>query len=97
MDITKFNVTTTAQAVVSATRRRAIIIQNHSDTDIYIAFDNSGVTGPAGSYPGIKIPASGGIFAATSVSPWDQTCDRVLHAIHAGSGNKVLVVHEDKS
>lgn len=97
MDITKFNVTTTAQSVVTATKRRALIVQNQSDTDLYIAFDNAAVTGPAGTYPGIKLAANGGTWSGTSVSPWDQTCDRAVYAIHAGTGNKVLVVHEDKS
>ena len=97
MDITKINVTTTAAAAVAAARRRAIIIQNQSDTDIYIAFDNASVTGASGSYPGIKLPANGGVWAGTSVSAADQTCDRAVYAIHSGTGNKVLVVHEDKT
>ena len=95
-DITKFNVTSSAQLVVAAARRRSFILQNQSDTDIYISLGNASVTGPSGSYPGIKVLANGGVWSGTAVSPWDQSNDDAIYAIHASTGNKVLVVHENK-
>lgn len=95
-DITKFSVTTTAQVAAADARRRSIFLQNQSDTDLYVAFGNANVTGPSGASPGIKILANGGTLAAAAVSPWDQSLDGPIHAIHAGTGSKVLVIHEQK-
>lgn len=93
--ITKVNVTTSATAIITATdgaspsrkKNRNVIIQNQSDTDIYVALDgSSNVTGSAGIRPGIKLTA--GAILSGDFSSFESA-----YAIHEGTGNKVLTVH----
>ena len=97
MAISKVNVTTAA-TLVSAARpygRSWFVLQNQSDTDIYVSFDGTAaVTLAAGNAPGILI-AAGETFAFAASMPTPRPpVDAAIYAIHGGSGNKVLVCHE---
>jgi len=76
------NVATTATQVRAAAVRQTIIIQNMSDTDMYLGDDNSVTTGN-----GFKVGANGGTITLDNF-----TGD--VYMIHGGAGNKVACYFE---
>lgn len=92
MPILKINVTTAATLVQASQDRKWSILQNLSDTDIYVALDGSSdVTGAAGAKPGIKLSAQGGI-AAGGEGEFNINFSGPIYAIHEGTGSKVLTL-----
>lgn len=90
--ITTVNVAATAgEAVAANWKRKLLILQNLSDTDIYIKLDSS--TDEVTVANGIKLAASSNPFVITTNGTGEQHA--AVRAIHAGSGNKVLRVQED--
>lgn len=89
------DVTTTATlAIPAGTDRRVLMIQNLSDTDIYIGFA-AGVTVADGANSGIQIPANGGNISMTDLpsrghGAYRDINDVGIYAVHGGSGTKKL-------
>lgn len=89
------DVTTSATLVIPASDdRRVLMIQNLSDTDIYIGFA-AGVTVADGANSGIKIPANGGNISMTDLPNRGHGLSRdindlAIYAVHGGSGTKKL-------
>jgi hypothetical protein len=94
--ITKINVTTSATLVSAARKRRFFALQNQSDVDIFVAFtpDADEVTGAAGAKPGLKLEPGEPLLFGENSSMLRYANDHGIHAIHEGSGDKVLVLHE---
>jgi hypothetical protein len=93
MPIIKTAVGTTATLVQAATDRKWFILQNQSDTDIYVSFEGTtGVTTDAGANPGIEIMANGGSLA-TGEGEFNPNLNASIYAIHGGTGTKNLVLH----
>jgi len=72
------------------------MLQNLSDTDIYIRFTGSAVTVEDGANAGLKLHANGGMISLPDL-PSDSRFgsiqnenDNAVYAIHAGSGTKTL-------
>lgn len=86
--ISKHAIGTTATLVRSAEERRWIIIQNLSDTDVFLALDGStDVTIASGLKPGVRIAANGGNLSVGE-SQRDTTTNFPIYAIHGGTGTK---------
>lgn len=83
------DVTTTPAQALPRGNRHAAILQNLSDTDIYVSSD-PGVTAADGPYSGLRIKADGGTLAIADVASNKETADRAIYAVHAGSGVKAL-------
>jgi hypothetical protein len=97
--ISKVNVTTSPTLVAAHNpSRQWVILENQSDTDIYVAFtpDAAEVSLPAGAKPGLKVAA--GETREIGLPPGDfamrNSVRSAIYAIHGGSGDKVLVAHE---
>jgi len=87
-----FNITTAPQEIAPRTNnKRAIIINNPSDTDIYCS-TSPFVTATADANTGIPVKAGGNM----TISPSDDyanSCGLAWYAVHAGTGNKQLIVN----
>jgi hypothetical protein len=92
--ISKIEVQTTATLVSGAKERNWLMLQNQSDTPIFLSFEGTAtVTIDSGGSPGIRL------------APWetitsDDAAGRFtgnnlpIYAIHGGAGVKVLALHE---
>ena len=90
--ITSVNVAATAgEAVAANWKRKILVLQNLSDTDIYIKLDSS--TTEVTTANGIKLVTAGAPFVITTTKAGEQFA--AVRAIHAGTGNKALRVTED--
>lgn len=70
--------------------RGAIVLQNDSDADMFLAFDgSSGLT----AANGLRLVA-GGILSIENVSDQVNKANSAIYAIHAGSGSKTLRIQE---
>lgn len=89
------NITTSSStAIDSNSRRKILILQNNSDTDIYFRFGEVTVTTGGDANAGIKLEASGG---SLTLSPGGRGADYLtfpVSAIHGGSGDKTLTYIE---
>lgn len=89
--ITTASVTTSATQIVAPNAfRRLLVIQNTSDTDVFIKMDSSATE--VTTAIGIKLTAGG--------EPLIITCDRgefinSIRAIHGGTGSKTVRIQED--
>jgi hypothetical protein len=84
------NVTTSSTVVLPFRRRKALIIQNLSDTDIYVNF-NAAVTIADGATAGLRLKADGGSISLPELSgAAGRANDMSVSAIHGGSGTKTL-------
>lgn len=92
MAILKVNVGTTATLVQGSVEREWVILQNLSDTDIYLSLDGSSdVTGAAGAKPGVRLSANGGMLSGGE-GEFNIFYNNPIYAIHEGTGNKVLTL-----
>ena len=92
--ITAFNVTTSAQLASASRERRALCLRNPSDTDIFYSLDGTAaVTVDGGASPGVKLLA-GTAHTLTRPTIGENFLNGAIYAIHGGTGNKVLVIHE---
>jgi len=86
------SVTTTAAVVLAAAQdRTSIVLQNISDTDIYV-YPAATVTASEGANTGIRVIAAGNFV----ISPSNVSADKLQAAwygIHGGAGNKTLLVN----
>lgn len=90
--ITTVNVAATAgEAVAANWKRKILVLQNLSDTDIYIKLDSS--SDEVTTSNGIKLTSGGSPFVITTTKAGEQFS--AVRAIHAGVGNKALRVTED--
>lgn len=82
------NVTDSSTAVLAAnTNRQVAIIVNDSDTTVYAAIGQTAVANQ-----GIRLNANGGVL---NISKWgDLFSTQAVNAIHASTGNKVVVAQE---
>ena len=79
----KANVTTSSSAAIELpAKRRALLIQNESDTAIRIAF------GKAADADSIVLPATTGSLTLFDPNFFEKGL--MIYAIHAGSGTKQL-------
>lgn len=87
--------TSSTLAIPAKDNRRILMIQNESDTDIYIGF-TSGVTVADGANSGIKLPANGGMVSMPDLPSNERFGNRQvendggIYAVHGGSGTKKL-------
>lgn len=81
------NVTTTSAEVLPARNRSALILQNISDTEVWLNF-NAHVTASAGAQAGLRL-LPGGTFSLTEL-PRGSANNVAVYAIHAGAGTKEL-------
>jgi len=92
--ITKIAVATTATLVDAASERQWLMLQNQSDTAIFISFDGtSTVTTDTGATPGIRLAPYDTIMS-TDISGRFSGNNFSIYAIHGGTGTKNLVLHE---
>ena len=92
--ITKIAVATTATLVDAATERQWLMIQNQSDTAIFLSFDGTAtVTTDSGATPGIRLAPYDTIMS-TDISGRFSGNNSPIYAIHGGTGTKNLVVQE---
>jgi hypothetical protein len=86
---TGVNITTSsAQALPANLARRGVMLQNLSDTRIICRFSVAAVA-TTGSEVGFAVEANGGaVYLAGLVDT------RILNAVHAGTGNKRLLITE---
>jgi hypothetical protein len=92
--ITKIAVATTATLVDAATERQWLMIQNQSDTPIFLSFDGTAaVTTDAGASPGIRLSPFDTIMS-TDISGRFTGNNYAIYAIHGGTGTKNLVIQE---
>lgn len=91
--IQKIAVGTSPTIVRPAEARRLLILQNLSDTDIFVAIEGStDVTTAAGAKPGLRLNANGGSFVAGEESHLPGGAEQAIYAIHGGTGTKDLSV-----
>jgi len=92
--ITKIAVATTATLVDAATERQWLMIQNQSDTPIFLSFDGTAaVTTDAGVSPGIRL-APWDTIMSTDIAGRFSGNNFPIYAIHGGTGTKNLVIQE---
>jgi hypothetical protein len=92
--ISKIAVATTATLVDAATERQWLMIQNQSDTPIFLSFDGTAaVTTDAGASPGIRL-APWDTIMSTDISGRFTGNNYAIYAIHGGTGTKNLVIQE---
>jgi hypothetical protein len=92
--ITKIAVATTATLVDAASERQWLMIQNQSDTAIFLSFDGTAaVTTDAGASPGIRLSPWDTIMS-TDISGRFTGNNYAIYAIHGGTGTKNLVIQE---
>lgn len=89
--ITPFNATTSPTKISDAKFRAGLIIQNLSDTDIYVAVEGSSdVTAGGGAKPGMLIKANGGTVTADG----PHCPQHAIWVIHGGTGSKAGTIQE---
>jgi hypothetical protein len=81
---------TTTQIVAASTTRRYLLIQNDSDTAVYIKLGAAGVL-----HEGILLAANGGAYESSPGA--DLLFMGAINGIHGGSGSKVVLVTEGTS
>ena len=92
--ISKIAVATTATLVDAASERQWLMLQNQSDTAIFISFDGTAtVTTDSGATPGIRLAPYDTIMS-TDISGRFSGNNFPIYAIHGGTGTKNLVLHE---
>ena len=90
MSLAAVNCTTSASQLVAANSlRKLLIIQNLSDTDVYLKMDDSAT----------EVTVANGLRLAAGDPPLVITCRKSEHTfpvrgIHGGSGNKDLRIQE---
>jgi hypothetical protein len=86
----------TATKIAEASWRHWFVIQNLSDTDLWIALDGSAdVTTDAGAKPGLKLAAGARLGSGDLGLNEARTDFRgPFFAVHAGGAAKSVVVHE---
>lgn len=95
----KVAVTNVPTVVSPARQRKWFIVQNQSDTEIYISFaaDAASLTPASGNNPGLKLKPDS-MLSFDDIASADFSArrvnDAVIYAIHDGSGDKNLIIHE---
>lgn len=81
---TTYNATTSSTTAVAANGlRTGLLLDNKSDTDVWLGFGQAAVVSS-----GVRIPANGGRFCCGPEWQGD------VRVIHGGSGNKAVAVQE---
>jgi len=84
------NVTTTSAFVLPARRRKVLILQNLSDTDMFVNF-NAAAAVADGATAGLRLKADGGTLSLPELSGGAARANDVsIAAVHGGSGTKTL-------
>lgn len=92
MPIIKAAVGTNATKVQDTTRRDWFVLQNQSDSNIYVAIDGStDVTIDTGTKPGIKLKP-GQSLLSSDIPGNSKANDNAIYAVHDGSGSKTLTL-----
>lgn len=78
-------VTTSSSQIIPPGLRQGVILQNLSDTDIYIS-TQAAVTVADGANAGLKLAAAGGMMAVSNL----PSSSSPFYGIHAGTGTKQL-------
>lgn len=92
--ISKTNVTTSPTIISAARERDWLMIQNQSDTPVFLSFDGSSdLTTDTGAKPGIRLSPYDSIMTDDSAGRFSGN-NLPIYAIHGGVGNKVVVVQE---
>lgn len=92
--ITKVNVTTSPTLISAAQERNWLMLQNQSDTAIFLSFEGSAdLTIDSGAKPGIRLAPFEVITSDDSAGRFSGN-NFPIYAIHGGAGNKVVVIHE---
>ena len=92
--ISQIAVATTATLVSAAKERQWMMIQNQSDTAVFLSFDGTAtVTTDAGATPGIRLAPFETILS-TDIAGRFSGNNAAIYAIHGGAGTKNLAVHE---
>lgn len=92
--ISKIAVATTATLVSDSRERNWLMIQNQSDTPIFLSFDGTaGVTIDSGATPGIRLAPYDTIMSSDIAGRFTGN-NAAIYAIHGGTGTKNLAVHE---
>lgn len=90
--IAKAAIGTTPTLALAAVAKRWCMLQNQSDTDIYVAFEgSSGVTIDSGASPGFKI-AAGSSVALSDDNHRGYPLADAIYAVHGSTGTKNLVI-----
>lgn len=82
-------ITTAPTLVLPAGNRSVSVLQNLSDTDIFVG-DSPNVTVADGPHSGIRVRAGGGTLTLTGLPGNPGLPGSPLYAVHAGSGGKPL-------
>lgn len=92
--ISKIEVATTATLVSAAKERTWLMLQNQSDTPIFLSFDGTAsVTIDSGGSPGIRLAPWETITTDDSAGRFTGN-NLPIYAIHGGTGTKVVALHE---
>jgi len=92
--ISKIAVATTATLVSDSRERNWLMIQNQSDTPIFLSFDGTAtVTTDSGAAPGIRLAPYDTIMSSDIAGRFTGN-NAAIYAIHGGTGTKNLAVHE---
>lgn len=83
------NIATTPTEVLSRASRNAVVLQNLSDTDMFVAARGN-LTAAAGDNSGLRIKADGGTLSLTDLAGNGSVADAAIYAVHAGTGTKEL-------
>lgn len=90
MSLSAVNCTTSASQLVAANSlRQLLVIQNVSDTDVFLKFDESATEVTTAN--GILLSSAGGKF---TLSSGRNEHVYAVRGIHGGSGNKELRIQE---
>ena len=85
------DITTTAQMILERDmKRRTLILQNNSDTDIFLAFGEDKVLTATGATRGIILVSGGGTLILDETDANVSAVSSALWAIHGGTGTKEL-------
>ena len=92
--ISKIAVATTATLVSDSRERNWLMIQNQSDTPVFLSFDGTaGVTIDSGATPGIRLAPYETVLSADIGGRFTGN-NFPIYAIHGGTGTKNLVIQE---
>jgi hypothetical protein len=92
--ITKVAIGSTATLVSQAKERNWIMLQNQSDTAIFLSFEGTAtVTTDSGASPGIRLAPWESITSDDSAGRFTGN-NLPIYAIHGSAGDKYIALHE---
>lgn len=81
---------TSAQVIAADSARKTLILQNNSDTDIYVRFGAGNTVADSDASAGTKLAANGGSMTLNRVGSVAGIEAEPVNAIHFGTGTKKL-------